>query len=101
VAGAASTLSSAGRLAGLDADAWIEPGRGGFGAAADAGCRGLNLIVDGKEGVESAVDRGGVGEERHQGGVKDDEVGPLLQAIVVLTSHGCGASGRRCGDRGF
>ena len=60
---------------GLGADAGIEFWRGGGGwsaAGAGTGGGGLDLLVDGEEGVERAVDRGGIREVRHQGRVEDD-----------------------------
>ncbi len=48
---------------GADAGIEVRGGEGGWAAAgADAVCSGLDLLVDGEEGVQGAVDRGGVWE---------------------------------------
>jgi hypothetical protein len=79
----------AGGRCGLGADAWVEVcgGDGGWTAAgAGAGGGGLDLLVDGEEGVQGSVDRGGVREVGHQLGVEDDEVGSLLEQIGVFAA---------------
>jgi hypothetical protein len=95
---AATYLTSG--LTRLDSDTRIEPGLGGGGwaAATDAGSGLLNLVIDGEEGAESAVDRRRIREAIHKVRVEDDDVASLLEQIRVLTACGGGA-GRCCGLR--
>jgi hypothetical protein len=84
--------ASAGGGCGLRAGTGVEV-RGGDGRWAAAGAvgaatcsSGLNLLVDGEEGVERAIDGGGVREVRHEVGIEDHEVRSLLEQVGVLAA---------------
>ena len=59
-----------------------------WAARADAGCRGLDLLVDGEERTQSAVDGRRIGEAGEQVRVEHDDVAAPFEQVCVFAADG-------------